>query len=175
MNTHTSVAVVDLGGQYCHLISRRLRDLKVRPEIFGSDVSPDELNGYAGVILSGGPRSVTEKDAPTVDPRILQMGIPILGICYGHQLVAHLLGGDVRKGKTEYGPARLSVLKKDSLFEGAASSIKVWMSHTDNVRRLPDGMSTLAKTPRCDNAAYGDVERKIFGVQFHPEVVHSEF
>lgn len=174
-NEGSSLAVIDLGGQYCHLISRRLRDLNVWADVVNSDEPLQNLSRYAGLILSGGPRSVTEKNAPTVDRKVLDLGIPVLGICYGHQLIAHLLGGDVKKGKTEYGPVTLSILDKEELFEGADSSIKVWMSHADNVRRLPSGLKSLAKTSRCENAAYGDAERKIFGVQFHPEVVHSEF
>ncbi len=175
MNTDKSLAVVDLGGQYCHLISRRLRDLDVWSDILDADVSPDVLKNYAGVILSGGPRSVNDKHAPTVDRKILDLGKPILGICYGHQLLAKMLGGDVRTGEMEYGPASLSVLRKDELFEGANSAISVWMSHTDNVTTLPKGAKTIARTPRCKNAAFGDFDRKIFGVQFHPEVAHSEF
>lgn len=175
MTNNGSLAVIDLGGQYCHLISRRLRDLNVWSDIYESDVTPHTLRKYAGVILSGGPRSVTEPGAPSVDPRILKLGIPVLGICYGHQLVAKLLGGDVHPGQTEYGPASLSVLKMDDLFKGADPFIKVWMSHTDTVTSLPKGAQTLAKTARCKNAAYGDSKNRIFGVQFHPEVVHSEF
>lgn len=175
MNTGNSLAVIDLGGQYCHLISRRLRDLNVWSDIFDSDAAPAALQGYAGVILSGGPRSVYDEDAPTVDPKILELGVPVLGICYGHQLLAKMLGGEVRPGAMEYGPAFLSVLKKEDLFEGARPAIKVWMSHTDNVTSLPKGVKALARTERCENAAYGDVDRKFYGVQFHPEVVHSEF
>lgn len=174
-NVQNSLAVIDLGGQYCHLISRRLRDINVWSKVVDSNEPLENLGRYAGLILSGGPRSVTEKNAPTVDPKVFGLGIPVLGICYGHQLIAHLLGGDVKKGKTEYGPATLSILDKEKLFDGADSSIKVWMSHADNVRKLPTGLKPLAKTSRCENAAYGNAERKIFGVQFHPEVVHSDF
>ncbi len=175
MNTEKSLAVIDLGGQYCHMISRRLRDLNVWSDIVDSDVSIEKLGHYAGVILSGGPRSVNEDGAPTVDSRILELGIPILGICYGHQLLAKMLGGDVSAGATEYGPASLSIIDNKELFEGANSDIQVWMSHTDSVNRLPVGAKELARTPSCKNAAYSDPERKVYGVQFHPEVVHSEF
>jgi GMP synthase (glutamine-hydrolysing) len=175
MHTSKSLAVIDLGGQYCHLISRRLRDLDVWSDIFAPEVSPKALAHYAGVILSGGPRSVNDPGAPTVDREILTMGKPLLGICYGHQLLAKMLHGDVRTGAMEFGPASLSVLDKKGLFEGSDSALNVWMSHSDSVAELPAGMHTLATTDRCKNAAYGDFDRNFFGVQFHPEVVHSQF
>src|SRR5437764_8227378 len=111
------IAIVDLGGQYCHLIGRRLRDFSVTAEIYGPDVSPKELAMHAGIILSGGPSSVYEAGAPKVQPAILELKRPILGICYGHQLLAQILGARVEKGSGEYGPTKLSVSAEDGRFD----------------------------------------------------------
>ncbi|HVT17135.1 MAG TPA: glutamine-hydrolyzing GMP synthase [Thermoanaerobaculia bacterium] len=169
-----SIAVVDLGGQYCHLIARRLRDLRVRARIFSPDVAADAFRGYAGIILSGGPSSVYDADAPSVDRRVVELGTPLLGICYGHQLLAKYLGAAVNPGEREYGLSRLSIVEPDSLFRGTPGSQQVWMSHSDTVSGLPPGLMHLARTDRCEVAAFGDPVRKLFGVQFHPEVTHSQ-
>ena len=169
---HT-IAIVDLGGQYCHLIARRLRDLGVEPTIYGPDVAPKQLHGCAGVILSGGPQSVYEPEAPKIRKSVLDLGVPVLGICYGHQLLAKMLGGRVTKRDGEYGHARLDVTASDTLFRKTPRSQQVWMSHSDAVTQLPEGAAPIASTERCENAAFADLKRRIFGVQFHPEVVHT--
>jgi GMP synthase (glutamine-hydrolysing) len=181
MPNNGRVAVIDLGGQYCHLIARRLRDLAVDAEIFTSATGVEALSAYAGIILSGGPQSVYDPDAVTVDERILQLGVPVLGICYGHQLMAKLLGGEVTRHDGEYGFTQLRTNPPtstdgivDSLFAGTPPIQQVWMSHADAVRRLPLELLTLAATDRCACAAFAHSSRQLFGVQFHPEVVHTE-
>lgn len=169
------LAIVDLGGQYCHLIARRLRDLGVESTICGPDVVASNIVGARGVILSGGPRSVYETGAPRIDERILSMGVPVLGICYGHQLLAQMLGGSVEQACGEYGLAQLRVQANEPLFAGTCPSQPVWMSHGDAVMRLPEGMVILARTDRTRVAAFADLRRQYFGVQFHPEVVHTKW
>jgi GMP synthase (glutamine-hydrolysing) len=169
------VAIIDLGGQYCHLIARRLRDLDVDSEIFEPSVTAARLSSFSGLILSGGPQSVYEQSAVSIDPRILDLGLPVLGICYGHQLLAKLLGGEVAKQAGEYGRAPLQVETTDAVFRDTPAQQQVWMSHSDAVKVLPPGAVTTASTPRCKHAAFADAERHIFGVQFHPEVAHSEY
>jgi len=168
-----AIAVIDLGGQYCHLISRRLRDLKVWSHIFDASVSASELRGYSGVILSGGHRSVWEPGSPKVDPNLLKLKIPVLGICYGHQLLAELMGATVARGESEFGPARLRLDEPDSLFLNTPAEQIVWMSHSDSVSNLPRGATVLARTSKCQVAAFAWAKRRLFGVQFHPEVVHT--
>lgn len=167
------VAILDLGGQYCHLISRRLRDLRIDSQILPPDVQADSLRAFAGVILSGGPRSVYEEGAPSIDPQLLDLGLPLLGICYGHQLLARHLGGTVEPGTGEYGLSNLTLLSSDTIFRDTPHHQQVWMSHSDSVRDLPSSLVSLGKTEHCENAAFADLERKLFGVQFHPEVTHS--
>jgi len=168
------IAVIDLGGQYCHLIARRLRDVGVEPTICAPDVAPKQLQDCAGVILSGGPQSVYNPEAPKIRRGLLHLGVPVLGICYGHQLLAKMLGGHVTKRDGEYGPAQLDVKVSDTLFRKTPRSQQVWMSHADAVTRLPKGAAAMASTERCENAAFADFRRHLFGVQFHPEVVHTE-
>jgi GMP synthase (glutamine-hydrolysing) len=169
-----TIAVIDLGGQYCHLIARKLRDIGVESTIYGPDVAPKQLDRCAGVILSGGPQSVYEAAAPKIKKGLLGLGVPVLGICYGHQLLAQMLGGHVTRRDGEYGYARLDVRVGDTLFRGTPRSQQVWTSHSDAVTRLPKGAATIASTERCENAAFADLKRRVFGVQFHPEVVHTE-
>jgi GMP synthase (glutamine-hydrolysing) len=169
------IAIIDLGGQYCHLIARRLRDLTVASEIFPPDVSAETVSSYAGAILSGGPQSVYERSAVTIDPGILGLDLPVLGICYGHQLLAKLLGGGVIKRDGEYGFAQLATSSDDTLFNSTPARQQVWMSHSDAVDVLPPGAASLASTERCANAAFADLSKRIFGLQFHPEVVHTEY
>jgi GMP synthase (glutamine-hydrolysing) len=156
------------------LIARRVRELGVYAEVRHSDTPLEELAGRKGIIISGGPNSVYEPGSPTIDPRLLGAGIPVLGICYGQQLIAHLLDGFVRKGEVgEYGPATIEVRCNEGLFAGLGRSEKVWMSHRDQVERVPAGFAVLASTPTCPVAAMGDHGRRLFGLQFHPEVVHT--
>jgi len=171
-----SVLVLDFGSQYCQLIARRVRSLGIYCEILPCDVSWQDVRRHApsAIIFSGGPASVLEEGAPQVDERIVRSGIPILGICYGMQLLGALLGGSVQKADSrEYGPATIEVDCHDGLFEGFADTLDVWMSHGDQVERLPEGFRTLAHSPACPVAAMGNPEGKIYGVQFHPEVVHT--
>jgi GMP synthase (glutamine-hydrolysing) len=171
-----TIAVLDYGGQYVQLIARRVRESRVYCEIFPHDVTAAELEarGIVGVILSGGPASVYEKDAPLVDPTILDGRFPVLGICYGMHLMAHLLpGGEVvAEGKREFGPATLLVQDRTGIFDGLSEAERAWMSHGDSVRTLPTGFHGVASTDRLAAAAMSDGSRR-FGVQFHPEVAHT--
>ncbi|MEA2662380.1 MAG: hypothetical protein QOH08_1952 [Chloroflexota bacterium] len=171
-----TVAVLDYGGQYVQLIARRVRESRVYCEIFPHDVTAAELTarGVIGVILSGGPASVYEAGAPLVDPAILDGRFPVLGICYGMHLMAHVLpGGEVvAEGKREFGPATVAVQDRSGIFDGLAEAERAWMSHGDSVRTLPTGFHAAASTDRLAAAAMSDGSRR-FGVQFHPEVAHT--
>lgn len=201
------IAIIDLGGQYCHLIARRLRDLMVDSEIFSPTVRAEALGHYAGLILSGGPQSVYDTDAVRIDEQILRLDIPVLGICYGHQLLATLLGGEVTRHDGEYGFAQLRVgdlassvtedgqsarihqssapqlaltaqkqtVRAASLFQGTPPIQQVWMSHSDAVAIAPPALVTIAATDRCACAAFAHSSKPLFGLQFHPEVVHTEY
>jgi GMP synthase (glutamine-hydrolysing) len=170
------IVVLDAGGQYCHLIARKVRDLGVYSEVRPSETPAGDLAGARGLIISGGPSSVYDPASPTVDPAIFEGGARVLGICYGQQLMAHLLGGTVRKGeKGEYG---LAVLDLDGgsaspLFAGVSGRQQIWMSHRDLVAGVPPGFSVLASTATCPIAAIEAPARGLYGVQFHPEVVHT--
>ena len=167
--------VLDAGGQYCHLIARKVRDLGVYAEVRASETAAAELASARGIIISGGPSSVYDPDSPTVDPAIFSSGQPVLGICYGQQLMAHLLGGEVRKGeKGEYGFATLELEDtSDPVFRGLAGAQQVWMSHRDLVTAPPAGFAVTGRTATCAVAAMADPARKLYSVQFHPEVVHT--
>jgi len=169
------ITVLDAGGQYCHLIARKVRELGVYAEVAASETQASSLAGRKGIIISGGPSSVYDPGSPTIDPALLQTGIPILGICYGQQLMAHLLqSGSVQKGdKGEYGFAQLDLTASDSLFRGVSGRQQVWMSHRDLVVQAPDGFEVLATTATCPVAAMGSTARRLYGVQFHPEVAHT--
>jgi GMP synthase (glutamine-hydrolysing) len=170
------VAVLDFGSQYAQLISRRIRECGVYCEILPHDISHAELSALSpkAVVLSGGPASVLDKDHPGIDAEIFNLGIPVLGICYGLQLLSVVLGGKLERGiAREYGPATIEVVKPGGLFDGLDNRLDVWMSHGDQVTTPPKGYSILANTSSCAVAAIGDDTRKIYGVQFHPEVVHT--
>lgn len=169
------ITVLDAGGQYCHLIARKVRELGVYAEVRPSDTPRQDLPGPRGIIISGGPSSVYEPGSPSVDPAIFALGVPILGICYGLQLMAHLLGGSVQKGdRGEYGLAFLELVGAAPLFEGlAADRQQVWMSHRDLVSATPPGFQVLGRTETCPVSAMGHPARRLYGVQFHPEVVHT--
>jgi len=173
------VVILDFGAQYSQLIARRTREARVYSEILPYDASWAEIEkrNPAAIILTGGPESTLGPDSPGMDPQILKSGIPLLGICYGMQLIARDLGGElVPLGHAEFGPARLeNDAPQSSLFAGIPATSRVWMSHGDSVVTPPAGFTALAHTARCAIAAIGDESRKIFGVQFHPEVVHSEY
>ena len=172
------IIILDFGGQYAHLIASRIRRMKVYTEILPAQTKVAEIMklNSAGIILSGGPQSVYDKKAPQLDPEILNLKIPVLGICYGHQVIAHTLGGEVKSGKTkEYGPANLKIHNVENpLTQKIPTSLRVWMSHFDEVVKLPKGFITLGSTPDCKNAMVADLKRQIFGVQFHPEVTHTQ-
>ena len=177
MDLKESIAVLDFGSQYSQLIARRIRECNVYSQIVSWDISPDELmkSRPAGIILSGGPASVYRKGAPLPHPGIFNLGLPILGICYGLQLTVKTFSGTVAKSdKREFGSAMLQITKKDKIFKGlSGKKVKVWMSHGDKVLKLPKGFSTLAKTDNTEYAVISSPERKIYGLQFHPEVVHT--
>ncbi len=173
------ILVLDFGGQYDQLIARRIRNLQVYAEIKPySAITPQEIKAanYRGIVFTGGPNSVYAENAPHCGGEILSLGIPILGICYGHQLLAYLAGGKIAPAETgsEYGKTAVSV-RKHVLFEGVPHESVCWMSHTDAVQTLPPGFSVLAKTAHCPVAAIGDDSRKLYGVQFHPEVTHTAY
>ena len=169
-----TIVVVDFGGQTAHLIARRIRQLQV----FSKIVLPENVqidSTVKGIILSGGPHSVYEKDAPTIAKSVLESGIPILGLCYGHHLITHLLGGKVSPGNVrEFGKAELEIETNTGLFSTLQTKETVWMSHGDTVASIPPGFEVLGTTSDCSTAAIGNIEKKIFGVQFHPEVTHTE-
>ncbi|NQU39107.1 MAG: glutamine-hydrolyzing GMP synthase [Lentisphaerae bacterium] len=170
------IAILDFGSQYSQLIARRIREQKVYSELLRFDTTAADLAARkpAGIILSGGPSSVFDENAPQCDPALFEMGIPILGICYGMQLTARTLGGDVRPGEArEYGRADIRITEHGSVFRDLPESLTVWMSHGDQVAVLPDGFTSLAETATCPYAAMGSAERRIYGLQFHPEVVHT--
>lgn len=170
------ILVLDFGGQYSQLIARRVRECNVYSIIKPYNISIDQIKDInpAGIIFSGGPKSVTGPEAPMIDKEVFKLNIPILGICYGMQLMTALLpGGAVEKARHgEYGKARLHITEKDKLFEGISDS-QVWMSHWDRVKKVPDGFKVTAKTDITPVAAMGNPELKFYGVQFHPEVVHT--
>lgn len=170
------VAVVDFGGQYTRLIARRVRECRVYCEIVPHDWEATRLLRAAprAVIMSGGPSSIYAEGAPACDPAVFSLGIPVLGICYGMHLMAHMLGGAVRRaGRGEYGRVRLRIEGDGCLFAGVSRETDCWMSHGDFVERLPEGFAMLARSCNSPIAAMADTGRRLFGVQFHPEVVHT--
>lgn len=171
------VLVVDFGAQYARLIARRIREAHVYSEIVRPDMPVGEMLARrpSGIVLSGGPKSVYEPLAPSVDPALYGAGVPLLGICYGAQLLAQALGGTVsRTGRAEYGRTRLAVTGDSPLFVDWPAESTVWMSHGDAITEVPPGFCATASTPDAPVAALHDPERRIFGVQFHPEVVHTD-
>ena len=178
-NNLQNIVILDFGSQYSELIARRVRELKVYSEVLPHNISVEKLRLLCpqGIILSGGPASVYEKGSPDIDPEIFELGIPILGICYGMQIAVLTMGGKVAPihlGGGEYGKAKLFLDSTDGIFSGLESSLMTWMSHGDSVLTLPDGFQIIAHTARTPIAAIANEEKKIYGVQFHPEVVHSE-
>jgi GMP synthase (glutamine-hydrolysing) len=175
LNPTPQIVVLDAGGQYCHLIARKVRDLGVYAEVRPSETPAAAIAFARGIIISGGPSSVYDAGSPTVDAGIFAHGQAVLGICYGQQLMAHLLGGQVRKGeKGEYGLATLELDETtDPLFAGLGGRQQIWMSHRDVVGVLPEGFSAAGRTETCAIAAIAAPQRKLYGLQFHPEVVHT--
>lgn len=175
--TREHVVVIDFGAQYSQLIARRIRECHVYCEICPHDLSRDEMAKRApiGIVLSGGPASVYDNDAPKMDPRIFELGIPILGICYGMQLMAYSLGGQVQPlKKREYGRTEIQILETDDLLWGLHQKLIVWMSHGDSVVKVPSGFMPIAQSSNTPVVAMADNKRRLYGVQFHPEVVHTQ-
>ena len=175
--SHEEVIIFDFGAQYNQLIARRVREQNVFCRIVPPDVTVEEVRRWnpKGIILSGGPSSVYEEGAPTIDPAILEMGVPILGICYGMQVVAHILGLNVEPAKSrEFGHRKIEVTESDPLFAHTPSSQIVWMSHGDQVGHPETQFEVLAKTPSCPQAAVRHLSLPFHGIQFHPEVMHTE-
>ena len=173
---HSKILILDFGAQYTQVIARRVRECQVYSEIVRFDISAAEVKKLKpnGIILSGGPASVYDQEAPHVDPEIFSLGIPVLGICYGMQLMAHHLGGQVEfSARREYGAAVLHVMDGSKLFEGLGPQLDIWNSHGDKVTALPAGFHAAARTENSPFAAIENSERNLFAVQFHPEVAHT--
>lgn len=172
------VLVFDFGAQYGQLIARRVRDLHVYSEIVPCDITADEVRALkpAALILSGGPASVYAEDAPSIDPAIFEIGLPVLGFCYGHQIMAVTLGGEVAHSEVgEYGPATIERERESALFNATPLEQTVWMSHRDAVDRVPEGFTVTSRTEVCPVASMECPERKLYSTQFHPEVRHTEY
>jgi GMP synthase (glutamine-hydrolysing) len=170
------ILVLDFGSQYTQLIARRIRDGKVYSEIFPFNAPIEKIRDFnpKGIVLSGGPSSVYSEGAPVPDMQIFQLGIPVLGICYGMQLIAHYLGGKVAKAaKREYGQAELVVDNDADLLQGISQQTKVWMSHGDRIEKMPEGFSVIGHTANSPVAVMADPAKRLFALQFHPEVVHT--
>lgn len=171
------ILVVDFGSQVSHLIARRIRSLSVRSVLISPDISIRQVKKLspAGIVLSGGPASVYEKGSPKVDPQIYELGIPVLGICYGMQLTAKTLGGEVRRGEVrEFGYDRIKISEGDTLFRNLAKTQDVWFSHGDSISKLPQDFRLMAQSSNGLTAAFYNPKRKIYGVQFHPEQSYTQ-
>lgn len=170
------IIILDFGSQFAHLIGNRVRRLSAYSEILPVDTSAEAIRAMDphGIILSGGPQSVFEKNSPQPDPAIFELGVPILGICYGHHLIAHHFGGTIRSQQKEYGEAGFSH-HESVLFADIPELSTVWMNHGDSVIELPEGFAITGKTDVCPIAAYENPQKRLYSVQFHPEVTHSEY
>ncbi len=178
---YDTILVIDFGGQYCHLIGRRIRERGVYSEIVSPEITADEIKALnkkfniKGLILSGGPSSVYEPNAPRINPEILEMNIPVLGLCYGHQLIAQIIKGKVEPAiSKEYGIADVDIDKPTGVLNGLSNKETVWMSHGDTVLTLPTEFEILAHTASCPIAAYRHKKKSIYGLQWHPEVIHTK-
>ena len=174
--SHQTILVLDFGGQYNQLIARRVRDLGVYAEVrsYRTPIEDISAAGYIGIIFTGGPNSVYDEASPKYTPAIFDLGIPVLGICYGAQLMAHLLGGEVKAAPVrEYGKTSITPDKSSPLFAHVADKTTVWMSHTDYISRLPEGFTSSAQSDACPVAAMENRERGLYAVQFHLEVQHT--
>ena len=172
---HQRVLILDFGGQYNQLIARRVRELNVFCDLLPSDMSLEKIKEYdpIGIIFTGGPNSVYDEGSPKIDKGVFDLGVPVLGICYGCQLMAYTLGGTVERASTsEYGKAEVTYVSSHLTVDMPSEAV-CWMSHTDRITKLPEGFKMLAKSDNCPYAAFGDEERKLYGVQFHPEVNHT--
>ena len=172
-----NVLILDFGSQYTQLIARRVRELDVFSEILPWDISPEKIKDLnpAGIILSGGPESVTVSNTPRIPEIAFDLDVPILGICYGMQLLSHVFGGKVQKSnKREYGLSALKIHGHQDLFKGINKSFNCWMSHGDKVVTMPEGFEIMASTPSCAIAGMVNAAKNFYGVQFHPESILSE-
>jgi GMP synthase (glutamine-hydrolysing) len=171
------IIVLDFGSQYSHLICRRIREANVFCEIYPYNLTSEQIKKLSpnGIIFSGGPASVYTKNSPKPDKKIFELGIPILGICYGHQIIVDNFKGKIKRSNTrEYGKAILTIDDKSDLFKNFDGSINCWMSHGDTAESIPTGFKVLAHTESSFSAAIGNQEMKFYGIQFHPEVIHTE-
>ncbi|HSP87100.1 MAG TPA: glutamine-hydrolyzing GMP synthase [Ignavibacteriaceae bacterium] len=177
MKPHELILIIDFGSQYTQLITRRVREANVYSEIHSHKISADEVKALspAGIILSGGPMSVYDDGSPQLDPQILNLGIPILGICYGLQLICKISGGSVEPAENrEYGKANLIIKEENDLLKGVKKKSVAWMSHGDYLTKLPKGFKIFAESNHSPICSIADLDRKIYGVQFHPEVAHTD-
>ncbi len=170
------IVVIDFGSQYSHLICRRIRDFSVYAELVPFDISLENLNKLnpKGIIFSGGPSSVYDSGAPIPDKEIFQLQIPILGICYGHQIIVNNFGGKIKRANKEYGSSVLTIDNNSDILNGIGDSVRAWMSHGDEAENVPEGFEIIGHTESSRSAAIANKQRTIFGIQFHPEVVHTE-
>ncbi len=170
------IVVLDFGSQYSHLICRRIREFSVYAELVPFDISFEELQKHnpKGIIFSGGPSSVYNSDAPVPENKIFDMKLPLLGICYGHQLIVNKFGGKVKRANKEYGSSLLTIDSNENLLSGIGGSVRAWMSHGDEAEQIPPGFKVIGHTESAKAAAIASEEKSIYGIQFHPEVVHTE-
>ena len=170
------IVVLDFGSQYSHLICRRIREFSVRADLVPYDAPPEDVSadGTRGIILSGGPASIYGEGAPEPADGIFELGLPVLGICYGHQVIVDRFGGSVKRANREYGSSTLSVDDGGGLLEGVGSSVRAWMSHGDEAEEIPPGFRVIGHTERSRAAAISDSGGRVYGIQFHPEVAHTQ-
>ena len=170
------IVVLDFGSQYSHLICRRIREFSVYAELVPYDISFEELQKLnpKGIIFSGGPSSVYSSDAPIPENKIFDMNLPLLGICYGHQLIVNKYGGKVKRANKEYGSSILTIDDDKDLLSKVGDSVRAWMSHGDEAEKIPPGFNVIGHTEGAKAAAIASEEKSIYGIQFHPEVVHTE-
>jgi len=170
------IVVLDFGSQYSHLICRRIREFSVYAELVPFDISYEELQKHnpKGIIFSGGPSSVYSSDAPVPESKIFDMNSPLLGICYGHQLIVNKYGGKVKRANKEYGSSLLTIDNDKDLLNGVGESVRAWMSHGDEAEEIPPGFQVIGHTESAKAAAIASDEKSVYGIQFHPEVVHTE-
>ncbi|RMW38201.1 MAG: glutamine-hydrolyzing GMP synthase [Nitrosopumilus sp.] len=170
------IVVLDFGSQYSHLICRRIREFSVYAELVPFDISYEELQKHnpKGIIFSGGPSSVYSSDAPVPESKIFDMNLPLLGICYGHQLIVNKYGGKVKRANKEYGSSLLTIDSDKDLLNGVGESVRAWMSHGDEAEEIPPGFQVIGHTESAKAAAIASDEKSVYGIQFHPEVVHTE-
>jgi len=170
------IVVLDFGSQYSHLICRRIRDFSVYAELVPFDISLENLTKLnpKGIIFSGGPSSVYDSGAPIPDKKIFQLNVPILGICYGHQIIVNNFGGKIKRANKEYGSSVLTIDSNSDILNGIGDSVRAWMSHGDEAEDVPEGFEIIGHTESSRSAAIANKQKTIFGIQFHPEVVHTE-